>query len=72
METRTLKTADDLTLTYYVTGSARDLIVIANAPGMSIEFWTWIVRSLRDHYTVLAFDYRGLNFSEGFRKRCFP
>ena len=64
METRTLKTAGDLTLTYYVSGSAGDRIVMVNAPGMSVELWSWIVRALRDHYTVLAFDYRGFPDAE--------
>ena len=64
METRTLKTAGDLTLTYYVSGSAGDRIVLVNAPGMSVELWSWIVRALRGHYTVLAFDYRGFPDAE--------
>ncbi len=59
MEIKTLKTSADLTLTYYRAGSAREFIVIANAPGMSIEFWSWIIRELQNQYVVLAFDYRG-------------
>lgn len=58
VQTKTLKISDDLTLTYYRAGSAKDCIVIANAPGMSIEFWSSIIRELKNDYTVLAFDYR--------------
>jgi pimeloyl-ACP methyl ester carboxylesterase len=64
METKKLTTADELTLTYYMSGSAGEYIVMVNAPGMSVELWSWIIRELRDQYTVIAFDYRGFPVAE--------
>jgi pimeloyl-ACP methyl ester carboxylesterase len=59
LDIKTLKTPGDLTLTYYRAGSGPEFIVIVNAPGMSVEFWSWVVRELQNDHSVLAFDYRG-------------
>ena len=58
-EIKTLKASDGSMLTYQRAGSGKEVIVLVNAPGMSIEFWSWMVRALHDDHVVIAFDYRG-------------
>lgn len=59
MLTKTLTNPEGMKLTYYRAGDGPEHVVIANAPGMSIKFWAPIIQILKEHFTVIAFEYRG-------------
>lgn len=59
MRVATIQSADGLPLTYYVAGEGDTSIVITNAPGMSVRFWTQIAAALQDRYRLVAMEYRG-------------
>jgi pimeloyl-ACP methyl ester carboxylesterase len=46
-------------LTCYRFGTAKPVLLVLNAPGMSIKFWLPLISHLQSQWTVLAFEYRG-------------
>ncbi len=59
MEIKSINTKDGLPVTYYVFGEGRRVILVVNAPGMSIKFWVPIINLLKDSYRVIGVEYRG-------------
>ncbi len=59
MRVSQMESADGNPLTYYRSGEGKRVIVLANAPGMSIRFWSPVMGLLRDSFSVLGMEYRG-------------
>jgi len=60
MHTKSTRSRDGLAVAYHVFGAGERPLVIVNAPGMSLRFWSTLIGSLAARRRVLAFDYRGL------------
>src|ERR1039458_1513889 len=61
MESGQLHSFDGTRLAYHVAGSGNEWLVIANAPGMSQEFWVPLLRELPERFRFLLWDYRGIS-----------
>lgn len=60
MQTKSCRTRDGLTLTYYRWGEGGDVVLCVNAPGIGAQLWAPVAEELGREHTVIAFDYRGL------------
>jgi pimeloyl-ACP methyl ester carboxylesterase len=59
MRVERLWTDDGIPLTYYVAGTGPTTLVITNAPGMSVRFWTQTMAALENRFRIIALEYRG-------------
>jgi pimeloyl-ACP methyl ester carboxylesterase len=59
VRTEIVTSAEGLPLTAYIAGSGPEVLMILNAPGMSMKFWTPAVGVLQAIYTVVGMEYRG-------------
>ena len=59
MQSKSCRTGDGLTLTYYRGGAGDDVVLFLSAPGVGAQLWALVAEELQPAHTVVALDYRG-------------